>query len=196
MGVTLMAILSDITIKACIKAGYIGIDPYVEDNVQPASIDLRLGREFRWFGDVVGAQHVIDPREQQEMRTSDTFTEDDAFVLLPGQFALGTTIERVRLSASIVGRLEGKSSLGRLGLTVHSTAGFFDPGFEGTATLEFFNMTNSPIRLIPGMKVCQMSFHRMTTPAERPYGSKGLGSKYQGQDGTVPSKMHENWKDE
>lgn len=186
-----MAILSDHSIDGCVKAGRIEIDPYNPENLQPASIDLTLSNVFKQYT----AQHsgyMVDPRIPVEMDTT-VVSEGLVFVLPPQGFALGATVERLRFPNDIVGRIEGKSSLGRLGLTAHVTAGFFDPGFNGQATLELHNVSPYSILLWPGMLICQMSFHRMTTPARRPYGSEGLRSKYIDQVGPVASKMHENF---
>ena len=159
-------ILSDRSIKDSIAAGRIVITPYDEDLVQPASIDIRLDRRFRVFRNYRYA--YIDPRQPQEDLTElVTVGDDEPFVVHPGEFILGNTVERIALGNDLVGRLEGKSSLGRLGLIVHATAGYVDPGFEGSVTLELSNVANLPIRLYPGMKVGQISFFDMTTAADR-----------------------------
>lgn len=179
-------VLSDRDIKAEIAAGRIVIDPLLEANVQPASVDVRLGSDFRIFRN--SSHTFIDPREEQEGLTETIVVrEGEAFVLHPGQFALGTTFERVVLPDDVLGRLEGKSTLGRLGLMIHSTAGYVDPGWEGELTLELSNVATLPIMLWPGMRIGQLSFERMSSPVERPYGSVGLGSHYQGQRGATPS---------
>lgn len=182
-------ILSDRSIREALASGRITVEPIGEDAVQPASIDIRLDREFRVF-----RQHrraYIDVRESMEELTElETVEDDQAFVLHPGEFVLGSTLERVRLGDDIVARVEGKSSLGRLGLLVHATAGYVDPGWDGHLTMELSNVSNLPIRLYHAMKIGQLSFAELTTRAERPYGSPGLGSRYQGQAGPTASRMH------
>ncbi len=186
-------ILSDRTIREEIAAKRIIIEPFDDSCVQPSSVDLHVDRYFRVFRN--HSQRVIDVKEDQEELTELVETyEDDALILHPGEFVLGATLERVGLPNDLVGRLEGKSSLGRLGLLIHTTAGFVDPGFNGYLTLELSNVANLPITLYPGMKIGQISFLRMTTPAEIPYGSSALGSKYQGQRGPTPSRYFENFK--
>ncbi len=182
-------IFSDRTIKEAIAAGRIVIDPYDEHLVQPSSIDLRVDRSFRVFEN--HRYPLIDPRHPQDDLTSLVeVSHDEPFVLHPGEFVLGSTLERVRLGDDIVARLEGKSSLGRLGLLIHSTAGFVDPGFDGYLTLELSNVANLPIAIFPAMRIGQISFYAMTSPAEHPYGSREVGSKYQGQRGPTPSRSH------
>jgi len=180
-------ILSDRTLRERIAAGSIGIEPFDAGAVQPASIDLRLGEAFRVF-----TRHkygFVDLAvDQPDLTEPVSVPPGESFALHPGEFALGSTVERVGVPADLVGRLEGKSSLGRLGLIIHSTAGYIDPGFEGTLTLELSNVANLPIVLTPGMPIGQISFMRMTTPVERPYGSPGLGSRYQGQVDPTPSR--------
>ena len=155
--------------------------------VQPSSVDVRLDRYFRLFDNHKYA--VIDPAEEQpELTRLIEVDAEEGFILHPGEFVLGSTYEQVRLPDDIAARLEGKSSLGRLGLLTHSTAGFIDPGFEGHVTLELSNVATLPIRLWPGMKIGQLSFLQMDAPAERPYGHPALGSKYQGQSGPVASR--------
>lgn len=187
-----MAFLSDQTIKACIEHGRITIDPFDPDRVQPASIDLTLDRFFK--EPVFPVSKTVDPRVEQQYRDI-TVPESGGFYKLPALgFALASTVERITLGNDIIGRLEGKSSLGRLGLTAHITAGFFDPGFDGHATLELFNANLMPIILYPGMPICQMSFAHMTTAAENPYGSDTLNSKYQHQErGPKGSQFHRNF---
>ena len=177
-------VLSDHDIKIELAAGRIVIDPLGEGLVQPASVDLRLGSDFRVFRN---STHVaIDPLTHQPDLTEQIIVEEGgAFVLHPGQFALGTTLERVALPADILARLEGKSSLGRLGLMIHSTAGYIDPGWDGQITLELSNVANLPILLHPGMRIGQISFERMSSPVDVPYGAPGLGSHYQGQRGAT-----------
>lgn len=185
-------ILSDRTIREAVEAGRIVLDPYEPANVQPSSVDIRLDRYFRVFRNHTA--RVIDVRENQEDLTElIEIGDDDCFILHPGEFVLGSTAERVALPDDLVARIEGKSSLGRLGLLIHSTAGFIDPGFDGHITLELANVANLPITLYPGMKVGQVSFLLMTTPADNPYGSSKVGSKYQGQRGPTPSRYYENF---
>jgi dCTP deaminase len=185
-------ILSDRTIREELDAGRIGISPLGEGCVQPSSVDLHVDRYFRVFRN--HTQRVIDVRENQEELTELVESVgDDPLILHPGEFVLGSTVERVRLPDDLVGRLEGKSSLGRLGLLIHSTAGFVDAGWDGYLTLELSNVANLPITVYPGMKIGQISFLRMTTAADAPYGSAGLGSKYQNQRGPTPSRYFENY---
>jgi len=186
-------ILSDRTIREELEAGRIEIEPLTEDCIQPSSVDLHVDRYFRVFRN--HSMRVIDVKENQEDLTELVeITEDEAFVLHPGEFVLGSTAERVRLPDDLVARLEGKSSLGRLGLLIHSTAGFVDAGWDGHLTLELSNVANLPITLYPGMKIGQISFLRMTSPADVAYGSAGVGSKYQGQRGPTPSRYYENFQ--
>src|SRR5580704_14206513 len=186
-------ILSDRTIREALAAGRIEIDPLDERDVQPSSVDLHIDRFFRVFRN--HTMRVIDVKEDQEELTELVeIKEDDAFILHPGEFVLGSTLERVRLPDDLVARLEGKSSLGRLGLLIHSTAGFVDAGWDGQLTLELSNVANLPITLYPGMKIGQISFLQMTTPAEHPYGSRAVGSKYQHQVGPRPSRYFENFR--
>jgi len=180
-------IFSDRTIRDAVASGRIVIDPYDEAFVQPSSVDLRVDRFFRVFENHRYAQ--IDPKQAQEdLTVLVETTVDEPFMLHPGEFVLGSTLERVVLADDIVARLEGKSSLGRLGLMIHSTAGFVDPGFDGYLTLELSNVAKLPIAIYPGMKIGQISFYELTTPADHPYG--GSGSKYQGQRGPTPSKIY------
>jgi dCTP deaminase len=186
-------ILSDHSLREELAVGRIVIDPLDEDNIQPSSIDLRVDNLFRVFRNHTAA--VIDVREDLENLTELVqVPADGVFMLHPGEFVLGSTLERVGLPDDLVARIEGKSSLGRLGLLIHSTAGFIDPGFDGHITLELSNVANLPITLYPGMKIGQVSFLRMTTPADRPYGSAGTGSKYQGQRGPTPSRYYLNFE--
>ena len=182
-------IFSDRTIKQALEEGRIEIDPFEESFIQPSSVDLRCDNAFRVFEN---HKHPhIDPRQVQADLTSEVVVpNDEAFVLHPGEFVLGATLERVRLGNDVVARLEGKSSLGRLGLLIHSTAGFVDPGFDGYLTLELSNVANLPIAIYPGMRIGQISFYQMTTAAENPYGTSEAGSKYQGQRGPTPSRSH------
>jgi dCTP deaminase len=185
-------IFSDRTIKESIAAGRIVIDPYDEHMVQPSSVDLRCGSVFRVFEN--HRYPHIDPKApQDDLTTPVECSTDEPFILHPGEFVLGSTFEIVGLADDVVARLEGKSSLGRLGLLIHSTAGFIDPGFSGQVTLELSNVANLPIAIYPGMKIGQVSFYQLSTPAENPYGSAGAGSKYQGQSGPTPSRMHEDF---
>jgi dCTP deaminase len=185
-------VLSDRTIRRQIADGRIGIDPYDEALIQPSSVDVRVDRYFRVFHN--NRYPYIDVREEQEDLTELVEVEDESpFVLHPGEFVLGSTLERVTLPDDLVARLEGKSSLGRLGLLIHSTAGFIDPGWDGHVTLELANVANLPITVYPEMKIGQLSFVQLTEPAEHPYGSDGLGSKYQGQQGPTPSAYWKNF---
>ena len=184
-------IFSDRSIRDAVDTGKIVIDPYEPSYVQPSSVDLRVGDGFRIFANHKYSE--IDPRSPQEDLTSLVEVGDEAFMLHPGEFVLGSTLERVKLGDDVVARLEGKSSLGRLGLLIHSTAGFIDPGFEGHITLELSNVATLPIAIYPGMKIGQISFYQMTTAAEFPYGSPELGSKYQGQSGPTASRSHHDF---
>ncbi len=186
-------ILSDRTIKESIAIGRIVIDPYVESFVQPSSIDLRVDRFFRVFENHL--YPYIDPKmPQEDLTTLVEVGEEEPFILHPGEFVLGSTLERVRVAEDIVARLEGKSSLGRIGLLIHSTAGFVDPGFDGYLTLELSNVSNLPIAIYPGMTIGQISFYQLTTPADHPYGSHSAGSKYQGQRGPTPSRVYQDFE--
>ncbi len=185
-------ILSDRTIREQLKAGRIVIDPLDESHIQPSSVDLRLDRWFRVFRN--HTMGYIDVKQNLEELTELVETDEGVpFILHPGEFVLGSTLERVALPNDIVARLEGKSSLGRLGLLIHSTAGFVDAGFDGQLTLELSNVANLPITLYPDMKIGQISFMQMTTEADNPYGSGSLGSKYHGQRGPMPSRYWENF---
>jgi dCTP deaminase len=186
-------ILSDRTIREELSSGRITIEPLGEGALQPSSVDLHVDRLFRVFRN--HTTRVIDVKEDQTDLTELVEVGDgDAFILHPGEFALGSTSERVALPDDLVARLEGKSSLGRLGLLIHSTAGFVDAGWDGHLTLELSNVANLPITIYPGMKIGQISFLRMTTPAEHPYGTGVLGSKYRGQRGPTPSRYFENFR--
>ena len=187
-------ILSDHDIRAEIDSGRIGIEPFDESAVQPSSVDLHVDRFFRTFHN--HRYQVIDVKQPMEGLTELVeVNEDEPFILHPGEFVLGSTCEYVRLPHDLVARLEGKSSLGRLGLLIHSTAGYVDPGFEGHLTLELSNVANLPITLYPNMKIGQISFFKLTSAADNPYGSGAIGSKYQGQRGPTPSRYYENFKD-
>lgn len=184
--------LSDGDLRKELAAGRLGLDPLDEAMIQPSSVDVRLDRFFRVFNNTKYTH--IDPRQQQDDLTTLVETVDDEpFVLHPGEFVLGSTFESVQLPDDLAGRLEGKSSLGRLGLLTHSTAGFIDPGFTGHITLELSNVANLPITLWPGMKIGQLCLFRLTSPAEHPYGSTSAGSRYQGQRGPTPSRAYLNF---
>ena len=186
-------VLSDHSIREALDAGRIVIDPLGEGSIQPSSVDLHVDRYFRLFRN--HTSRVIDVREDQEDLTELVeMGEDVPLILHPGEFLLGSTLEKVTLPADLVARLEGKSSLGRLGLLIHSTAGFVDAGWDGHLTLELSNVANLPITVYPGMKIGQISFLEMTTPADHPYGSAGLRSKYQGQWGPTPSRYADNFR--
>jgi dCTP deaminase len=181
------SVLSDGTILELVEQGRIRIEPWDASLVQPASVDLRLGDSFRVFHNY--RVSTIDLREPPENLTEEVVVADgDAFVIHPGEFCLGRTLEWVELPGDIVARIEGKSSLGRLGLIVHATAGFCDPGWKGTLTLELNNLTRVPIKLAPGLPIAQLSFMTLDRPAQRPYGSPGLGSHYQGQRAATESR--------
>jgi dCTP deaminase len=174
------SVLSDGTILRLVEVGRIRIDPWDPGLVQPASVDLRLGASFRVFHNHRAS--AIDLRDPPTNLTEQISVEEsDPFVIHPGEFCLGRTLEYVELPDDIVARIEGKSSLGRLGLIVHATAGFCDPGWKGTLTLELNNLTRVPIKLYPGLPIAQLSFMTLDAPALRPYGHEGLGSHYQGQ---------------
>jgi dCTP deaminase len=187
-------ILSDTSIRKELSAGRIVIEPLDERDIQPSSVDLRVDRYFRVFRN--DTTPFIDPKQPHEDLTELVeVAQDRAFILHPGEFVLGSTLERVRLPDDLVARLEGKSSLGRLGLLIHSTAGFVDAGWDGHLTLELSNVANLPIAIYPGMKIGQISFIRMDAAAERPYGSEQTGSKYQGQQGPTPSRYYLNFEE-
>lgn len=185
-------LLSDRDIRAEIDAGRVTLDPYDEAMIQPSSIDVRLDKFFRVFDNHKYA--AIDPAvEQPDLTRLVEVDQDGPFVLHPGEFVLGSTYESVALPDDIAARLEGKSSLGRLGLLTHSTAGFIDPGFEGNVTLELSNMATLPINLWPGMKIGQLCFFRLSSAAEYPYGSDKYGSRYRGQRGPTASRSFANF---
>jgi dCTP deaminase len=185
-------ILSDRTIRAELDAGRIVIEPLGEGCIQPSSVDLHVDRYFRVFRN--HTMGMIDVKQDlEELTELVEVGEDGVFMLHPGEFVLGSTAERVALPDDLVARLEGKSSLGRLGLLIHSTAGFVDAGWDGHLTLELSNVANLPITLYPGMKIGQISFLQMTTAADQPYGTGALGSKYKGQRGPTPSRYFENF---
>ena len=185
-------ILSDRDVKAQIDAGRIVIEPYDATCIQPSSVDVKISNLFRVFRNHTAG--VIDVKKDMTDLTKLVENPlDGVFMLHPGEFVLGSTLERVGVPDDLVARVEGKSSLGRLGLLIHSTAGFIDAGFDGHVTLELANVANLPITLYPGMKIGQVSFMKMTSPAENPYGSGAKGSKYQGQRGPTPSRYFETF---
>ncbi|HEX8970091.1 dCTP deaminase [Oryzihumus sp.] len=185
-------LLSDRDIRAQVDDGRVVLDPYDVAMIQPSSIDVRLDKFFRLFDN--HKYPFIDPAtDQPDLTRLVEVEEDEPFILHPGEFVLGSTYEQVTLPDDIAARLEGKSSLGRLGLLTHSTAGFIDPGFTGHVTLELSNVATLPIKLWPGMKIGQMCFFRLTSPAEKPYGSQAYGSRYQGQRGPTASRSFQNF---
>ncbi|MDR0950091.1 MAG: dCTP deaminase [Candidatus Ancillula sp.] len=185
-------LLSDIDIKKNIKNGQIKLDPFVSGLIQPASIDVCLDKTFCVFNNYQYSE--IDPNvEQKDLTRNVEVPEGEAFILHPGEFALASTFEYVTLGDKVAARFEGKSSLGRLALATHITAGFIDPGFSGHVTLELANMNTLPIKLYPGMKIGQLAFFEMSSAVENPYGSSKNGSHYQGQRGPTPSKTYENF---
>ena len=186
-------LLSDRDLRAEIEAGRLVIDPYDDTLVQPSSIDVRLDRFFRVFENH-RYPHIDPAEEQDELTRLVEVSVDEPFILHPGEFVLGSTYEVIGLADDLAARLEGKSSLGRLGLLTHSTAGFIDPGFSGHVTLELSNVATLPIKLWPGMKIGQVCVLRLTSAAEHPYGSSVYGSRYQGQRGPTPSRSHVNFR--
>ena len=185
-------LLSDRDIRAEIAAGRVSCEPYSESMIQPSSVDVRLDKFFRVFEN--HKYSVIDPSLEQSELTREVITEGaEPFILHPGEFVLASTYEVITLPDDIAGRLEGKSSLGRLGLLTHSTAGFIDPGFSGHITLELSNVANLPVKLFPGMKIGQLCLIRLSSPAEHPYGSEKYGSRYQGQRGPTASRSFLNF---
>jgi dCTP deaminase len=185
-------LLSDRDIGAEIQAGRVVVEPFDPKMIQPSSVDVRLDRFFRVFEN--HRYEVIDPSiEQSDLTREVAVAGDDFFILHPGEFVLASTYEVITLPDDIAGRLEGKSSLGRLGLLTHSTAGFIDPGFSGHITLELSNVSNLPVKLYPGMKIGQLCLIKLTSAAEHPYGSALYGSRYQGQRGPTPSKSWLNF---
>ena len=185
-------LLSDRDIRAEIAAGRVGCEPFTESMIQPSSVDVRLDKFFRVFEN--HKYSVIDPSIEQPELTREVITEgDEPFILHPGEFVLASTYEVITLPDDIAGRLEGKSSLGRLGLLTHSTAGFIDPGFSGHITLELSNVANLPVKLFPGMKIGQLCLIKLSSPAEHPYGSEKYGSRYQGQRGPTASRSFLNF---
>jgi len=185
-------LLSDRDIRAEIEAKRIGLEPWDPEMVQPSSVDVRLDLYFRLFDN--HKYPFIDPAEDQPELTRLIDVDDDRpFILHPGEFVLGSTFELISLPDDVAARLEGKSSLGRLGLLTHSTAGFIDPGFSGHVTLELSNVATLPIKLWPGMKIGQLCFFRLSSPAEKPYGTSEYGSRYQGQRGPTASRSFQNF---
>ena len=187
-----MSVLSDRDIRAALEAGTVSIRPYDPHDLQPSSVDLHLDRSFRVFRN--NRYAYIDVRSPQpDLTELLTIAEDEPFILHPGEFVLGQTHEWVELPDDLVARLEGKSSLGRLGLLIHSTAGYVDPGWKGNLTLELSNVANLPIALYAGMRIGQISFFKMSSAVDRPYGSPELGSKYQGQSEPTASAFHRDF---
>jgi dCTP deaminase len=185
-------LLSDRDIRAEIAAGRVAVEPFAESMVQPSSVDVRLDRFFRVFEN--HKYSVIDPSIEQSELTREVVVEpNEHFILHPGEFVLASTYEIITLPDDIAGRLEGKSSLGRLGLLTHSTAGFIDPGFSGHITLELSNVANLPVKLFPGMKIGQLCLIKLSSPAEHPYGSAVYASRYQGQRGPTASRSWINF---
>jgi len=188
-----MAVLSDRDIRAQLQAGRVRIDPYDPACLQPSSVDLHLDSDFRVFRN--NRYPFIDVRSPQPDLTDLVAIEgDEPFILHPGEFVLGQTMEWVELPDDLVARLEGRSSLGRLGLLIHSTAGYVDPGWKGNLTLELSNVANLPIALYSGMKIGQISFFQMSSAVERPYGSRELGSRYQGQSSPTASQYYKDFE--
>ncbi len=185
-------LLSDRDILAEIDAGRIGLDPFEREMIQPSSIDVRLDKFFRIF-DNHKYPHIDPAADQSDLTRPVEVDSGEAFVLHPGEFVLGSTYEQVTLPDDVAARLEGKSSLGRLGLMTHSTAGFIDPGFSGHVTLELANVATLPIKLYPGMKIGPICYFRMSSAADNPYGSEKYGSRYQGQRGPTASRSHANF---
>lgn len=178
-----MATLRDVDIRDGLRLGSIEIDPLQEKHIQPASVDLTLGTSFFWPR-IDNSGYALElPAIKYDS------AEHESFVICPGTFLLGSTVERVKLGRALRASVEGKSSLGRCGIMVHVTAGFIDPGFDGNITLELCNLSPNPLRLHAGMRICQIAFQQMTGDVERPYGSKGLGSHYQNQKGATPPRL-------
>lgn len=185
-------LLSDRDILDEIDRNRVVLEPFDAEMIQPSSIDMRLDKFFRVFEN--HRYPIIDPAEDQADLTHEVVAENgDPFILHPSEFVLGSTYERVGLPDDIAARVEGKSSLGRLGLLTHATAGFIDPGFSGHVTLELANVSTLPIKLYPGMKIGQLCFFRLSSPAQHPYGSAKYGSRYQGQRGPTPSRSFQNF---
>ena len=191
-GYRVRVLLSDRDIRAEIESGRVRLEPYDEAMVQPSSVDVRLDKYFRLFDN--HKYPFIDPAEDQpDLTRLIEIERDEPFILHPGEFVLGSTFEVVTMPDDLAARLEGKSSLGRLGLLTHSTAGFIDPGFSGHVTLELSNVATLPIKLWPGMRVGQLCFFRLSSPTENPYGSAKYGSRYQGQRGPTASRSFQNF---
>ncbi len=189
---SLIVLLSDRDIKVEISSGRVKVEPFTDSMIQPSSVDVRLDRFFRVFEN--HKYSVIDPSiEQPDLTREVAVAAHEHFILHPGEFVLASTYEVITLPDDIAGRLEGKSSLGRLGLLTHSTAGFIDPGFSGHITLELSNVANLPVKLFPGMKIGQLCLIKLSSAAEHPYGSALYGSRYQGQRGPTPSKSYLNF---
>lgn len=182
-------ILSDRSIREELAAGHIGIDPFTDEQIQPSSVDLRLGSRFRRFQRT--NQPFIDiKRPVHDLMEVLEVRPGEPVIVRPREFMLGTTVETITIPDNMVGQLEGRSSLGRLGIIIHSTAGYIDPGFSGQVTLEISNLLEEAVALYPGMRIAQIFFSRLTTPADRPYGSGELASKYQGQEDTTASRLY------
>lgn len=182
-------LLSDRDIKARLDDGSLGLEPFDATMVQPSSVDVRLDRGFRLFDN--HKYPFIDPSEEQpELTRLVEVAADEPFILHPGEFVLGATYERISLGTDVAARLEGKSSLGRLGLLTHSTAGFIDPGFTGHVTLELSNVSTLPIKLWPGMKIGQVCYFQLSSESEHPYGTGDNKNRYQGQRGPTASRSH------
>jgi len=188
----LPVLLSDRDILGELERGRVRLDPYEPEMIQPSSIDVRLDKFFRVFENH-RYPHIDPAAEQSDLTKEVVPLDDEPFVMHPGEFVLGSTFEQVTLPDDVAARLEGKSSLGRLGLLTHATAGFIDPGFSGHVTLELANVATLPILLYPGMKIGQLCFFRLSSPAEHPYGSQRYGSRYQGQRGPTPSRSYANF---
>ncbi|MCD7781271.1 MAG: dCTP deaminase [Methanosphaera sp.] len=190
-----MAILSDIDIKKCLEKKHIIIDPILSDKqIQPSSVDLRIGNEFKGFK--ITSRPYIDPFDKTSLESymdSVNISDDEPFIIHPGEFTLATTYETVKLPSDIVARVEGRSSIGRLGITMHVTAGYIDPGFEGKITLEISNIGKMPVALYPQQRVCQIVFETMTSPSAKPYGHIDRDSKYMKQTGPQVSKIKEDF---
>ena len=192
-----MAILSDKDIKEHLKSGKIVINPLTNPKVQiqPSSVDLRIGREFKGFRII--RKPCIDPMDQSDLESymeSFYIDEGEPFIIHPGEFALATTYETIKLPNDLVARMEGRSSMGRLGVTMHVTAGYIDPGFHGKITLEISNIGKMPVALYTGQRVCQIVFETMTSPSEKPYGHPDRDSKYMGQKSPVTSKIKHDYE--
>ncbi len=188
-------VLSDKDIKEAIKSGVIGIHPYFEKDVQPASVDLHLDETLPIFNNS-NAPYIDLKKELPDLNTKVQIQGDEPFILHPGEFVLGSTLEKITIPNTMVARIEGKSSLGRLGLLIHSTAGFVDPGFDGNLTLELANVSRLPITLYYGMRIGQISFQKMNSAAEKPYGSPELSSRYQGQIDPTESRVFEDFENQ